>query len=100
MDTYLVFGKFTEQGIGQIKQTTQRAERFAEIAEGFGIRVVDVFWLQGEYDVVNIVETPDPQALHALLLRVGAWGNVRTTTCRAFNKNQMTEIISKMDAAK
>ena len=47
--------------------------------------------------MVNIVEAPDDQAVEALLVRVGAWGNVRTTTFRAFDKKEMDAIISKMD---
>ena len=47
--------------------------------------------------MVNIVEAPDDQAVEALLVRVGEWGNVRTTTFRAFDKKEMDAIIAKMD---
>lgn len=97
METYLVMGQFTQQGIQNVKQTTERSEHFREIAEKFGIKVKEIYWLLGDYDVINIVEAPDSQALQALLVRVGAWGNVRTTTLRAFNKNEMDGILNKMD---
>jgi len=45
MAIFLIMGKFTSQGIKNLKQTTSRAERFR-----------DIFWLMGECDVVNIVE--------------------------------------------
>ncbi|MCH7499185.1 MAG: GYD domain-containing protein [Nitrospinae bacterium] len=97
MQTYLIMGKFTEKGITNIKQTTQRADKFKEIAAKLGIHVQQIYWLIGDYDVLNIVEAPDDQAVEALLIRVGAWGNVRTTTFRAFDKKEMDVIISKMD---
>jgi len=97
MQTYLIMGKFTEKGITNIKQTTQRADKFKEIAAKLGIQVKQIYWLIGKYDVVNIVEAPDDQAVEALLVRVGAWGNVRTTTLRAFDKKEMDAIIVKMD---
>ncbi len=97
MQTYLIMGKFTEKGITNVKQTTQRADKFKEIAAKLGIRVQQIYWLIGDYDVVNIVEAPDDQAVQALLIRVGAWGNVRTNTFRAFDKKEMDVIISKMD---
>ncbi len=97
MQTYLIMGKFTEKGITNIKQTTERADKFKEIAAKLGIHVKEIFWLIGKYDVVYIVEAPDDQALEALLVRVGAWGNVRTTTFRAVDKKEMDAIISKMD---
>ena len=99
METYFIMGKFTQQGIQNIKQTTERADRFKEIAAQFGITVKDIYWLIGDYDVVNIVEAPDDKALQALLVHVGAWGNVRTTTLRAFGKSEMGAVLEKMDGA-
>ncbi len=97
METYLIMGKFTEKGISNIKQTTQRADKFKEIAAKLGIQVQQIYWLIGEYDVLNIIEASNDQAVQALLVRVGAWGNVRTTTFRAFDKKEMDAIIAKMD---
>lgn len=96
MATYLIMGKFTEQGIRNVKETTARADRFKEIARECGVEVREIMWLMGDYDVINIVEAPDDKSVSALLLRVGAWGNVRTTTFRAYSKNEMDEIIKKM----
>ncbi len=100
MPTYLIMGKFTQQGIKNVKQTTARADRFREIAEKFGVKVKDVYWVMGEYDVVNIVESDDEFSLSALMLELGAWGNVSTTTMRADSKEDMDIIISKMDGVK
>ncbi|MCH8313024.1 MAG: GYD domain-containing protein [Nitrospinae bacterium] len=59
MAIFLIVGKFTPQGITNLKQTTSRAERFRQIAEKFGVTVREIFWLMGEYDVINIVEADD-----------------------------------------
>lgn len=98
MATYLIMGKFTPQGIKNIKQTTTRAYRFKEIAAGYGVKVRDIFWLMGEYDVVNIVEAEDEESVSTLLLELGGWGNVTTTTFRAHTKEEMEENFKKMDA--
>lgn len=100
MAIYFIMGKFTSQGIKNVKQTTERSDRFKVIAAEFGIKVKDIYWLFGEYDVVNIVDAPDDRAIQALLLRVGAWGNVTTTTFRAFAKEEMNDIIAHMNPAK
>jgi len=98
MAVYLVMGKFTLQGIKNVKETTARAHRFKEIAAGYGVKVLDIYWLMGEYDVVNIVEARDEKSVSALLLDFGALGNVTTTTFRAHGKEEMEEIFMKMDA--
>jgi len=43
------------------------------------------------------VDPPEDREVGALLVRVGAWGNVRNTTFRAFDKKELDAIISKMD---
>jgi len=97
MPTYLLLGKYTDQGIKTIKETTERGERFKEIAKDFGVKVREILWLMGEYDVMNIVEAEDDQSVAALLYKAGSWGYVRTTTLRAFTYEEMNSIFAKMD---
>jgi uncharacterized protein with GYD domain len=42
-----------------------------------------------------VVEFPDDEAGVAAMLQVGALGNVRTTTIRAFDAEEMTGIIAR-----
>lgn len=42
-----------------------------------------------------VVEVPDAESLTSVLLRVGALGNVRSTTLRAFGRDEMTGIVAK-----
>jgi uncharacterized protein with GYD domain len=100
MATYIIMGKFTTQGIKNVKETTKRADRFKEIAAGFGVKVKDTYWLTGEYDVANIVEAEDEFSISALMLELGAWGNVATTTFRAYTREDMDAIISRMNGIK
>ena len=97
MAIFLIMGKFTPQGNKTLKQTTTRSERFREIAEKFGVKVRDIFWLMGEYDIINIVEAEDEKSVSALLFELGTWGNVTTTTLRTYTKEEMEEIFNKMN---
>ena len=42
----------------------------------------------GEYDFLSVAEAPDEETLATLVLRVGAAGNVRSKTMRAFDAAQ------------
>ena len=55
----------------------------------------DVYWTLGSHDIVALVEAPDDETLAAGLLAVGAQGNIRTTTLRAFSREEMRSVISK-----
>jgi len=96
MVTYVVLANFTDQGIRNAKDSPKRAEAFKEMAKTFGVTVKDLFWTQGQYDIITIVETPDEFSVMALNLSLGALGNIRTESMRAFSAADMKEIIGKM----
>ena len=96
MATYIVLGSFTEQGIRAIKDTTKRAEALHKLAKKVGVTVKEVYWTMGQYDVATIVEAADEASVTAFGLSVGALGNVRTQTLRAFSADEMGKILGRL----
>ena len=96
MATYVVLTKFTDQGIRSAKDSPKRAEAFKKMAETFGVTVRELFWTQGRYDIVTIVEAPDEISVTALNLSISALGNVRTESLRAFSATEMMTIVNRM----
>ena len=78
MVTYVVLGNFTDQGVRAAKDSPKRAEAFKKMAATFGVTVKELFWTQGRYDVVTILDAPDEFSAMTLNLSLGALGNVRT----------------------
>ena len=96
MVTYVVLAKFTEQGVRNAKDSPKRADAYKQMAKTFGVTVKEIVWTQGRYDVVTIVDAPDEAAAMSLSLSLGALGNVRTETLRAFSAGEMTKIVGNM----
>jgi len=96
MVTYVVLAKFTDQGVRNAKESPKRADAFRQLAKTFGVTVKDLFWTQGRYVVVTIVEAPDEASAMSLSLSLGALGNVRTESLRAFSSVDMETIVGKM----
>lgn len=96
MATYIVLSTFTEQGIRSIRDTAQRSETVRDMARKMNIETKSIYWTIGSYDVVATFEAPDDEAMTALCLALGAQGNVRTQTLRAFSKDQMSGILTKL----
>jgi uncharacterized protein with GYD domain len=96
MATYIVLGNLTDQGIRSVKDTTKRAEAFKALAQKAGVKVKEVYWTLGQYDIATIIESPDEETATALGLSVGALGNIRTQTLRAFTSEEMGRILGKM----
>ncbi|GAA1525611.1 GYD domain-containing protein [Streptomyces albidochromogenes] len=95
MPTFVTLLNWTDQGIRTYKDTPQRAEAFAAAAQKLGAKLLNIYWTVGSYDIVAVVEAPDDETATAMLLQVGGLGNVRTTTLRAFGREEMDRIIAK-----
>src|ERR1700675_4210217 len=99
MATYITTINFTQQGIKGIDETTKRASALKASAKKMGVKIKDIYWTLGEHDGVLIFEAPDDETATALLLHLGAMGNVHTTTVRAFTAAEMDKIAAKVHVA-
>ncbi|AXF17760.1 GYD domain-containing protein [Paraburkholderia caledonica] len=96
MATYVVLAQFTDQGIRNVKNSTQRAGQAAEMARSFGCEMKEIYWTMGQYDIVTIVEAPDEQSFLSFGLALGSAGNVKTQTLRAFSADEFGACIGKL----
>ena len=96
MATYILLGHYTDQGIQKVKDTAKRLEAVRALAKKVGATVKESYWTLGQYDVVAIIEAPDEAAMTSLGLSIGALGNVRTQTLRAFTAAEMGPILTKV----
>ena len=96
MPTYIVLYKLTGQGIRNIKEAPKRIEEGIRAIEAAGGRVTGFYSVMGEYDYVGIGELPNDETAVALALAMGSRGNVRTTTLKAFTKEEFAKIVKKL----
>jgi uncharacterized protein with GYD domain len=93
MATFIALLDFTDHGIRNIRDSPHRADQFNALAERAGARVVAQYWTIGSHDGVLILEAPNDQVAASILLALGAAGNVRTTTLRAFEWADAQELF-------
>jgi len=96
MPSYIMLANFTALGMRNIVATTQRARDFKKATEKVGIKVKDVYWTMGHYDVVIVTEAKDDESMTAMALALGRLGNMSTQTLRAFPAKEMEKIIGKL----
>ncbi len=95
MPNYVALIDWTDQGVRNFKDSVDRYEA-AESAFGrLGVSFTNIWWTLGSHDIVATVEAPDDQTLAAALLAVAGQGNIRSTTLRAFSREEMRDIIGK-----
>jgi uncharacterized protein with GYD domain len=95
MPRYVVLVNWTDQGIRNVKHTIERTDHGGEIAEKHGLKLEQAYWTVGTYDMVTVFEAPDEEAISAHLLEIGTLGNVRTTTLRAYDEEEMSGLLSE-----
>jgi uncharacterized protein with GYD domain len=94
MPTYISLISFTEQGVKDFRDTVRRAEDARGLIEQHGGQLRQIFWTLGEYDLVSVTDFPDDETATAVL-QIGALGNIRTKTMKAFDPEQMSAIIQR-----
>ncbi len=96
MPTYVCLMNLTEQGIKNIKEGPQRLEAATKQIEAMGGRLIAFYMTMGQYDYVAIAEAPSDEVALTFLVGLGALGNLRTTTLKAFRPEEFGEILKKL----
>jgi uncharacterized protein with GYD domain len=97
MARYISLIRLADQGIRNIKDTVKRGDPARAEAEKMGVKIIEEFWTMGAYDEVVLFEAPDDETMTAFACKVSSLGNVKTETMRAFRKDEMEGILSKIN---
>jgi uncharacterized protein with GYD domain len=93
---YILLINWTEQGITNIKESSNRYNSFKASVEKAGGKLIGGYYTLGEYDVIIIIEAPDDKTVMSLMSKVGSAGNVRTKTVKAFSAEDGMKIINDL----
>lgn len=96
MITYIGLLSFTEKGVQNLKDTTKRAAAAKEAAARFGVKMREIYWTMGQYDIVCVLEAEDESNLAAFNLATAMQGNLRAQSLRAYTAGDMEKILAKL----
>ena len=96
MALYISLLQFTDQGVRNVKDTSKRSEAATAEAEKMGVKIINIFWTMGAYDVVVLLDAPNDETVSAFSLKMGSLGNVKSQTMRAFRAEEMESILAKI----
>jgi uncharacterized protein with GYD domain len=88
-----VLYKFTDQGLKSIKDTVKRARQVRAENEKRGFKILGLYWTQGQYDLVAVMDAPSEDAMLAGLFNVAQAGNVHSETLRAHTEAEMEKAL-------
>ena len=96
MPAYIALARFTDQGIRNVKETVSRADAARELGTRLGVRMENIHWTLGEYDIVAFCDADSDAAITAFALAISSAGNVQFETLRAFPREEMAAILKKL----
>jgi uncharacterized protein with GYD domain len=96
MATYISMLHYTQQGISAIKIAPARIDAAKDAYRKAGGELKSIYLTLGQYDLVAIAEMPNDEAVARMALVLGAQGNVRSETMRAFTETEFRKIVGTL----
>jgi len=96
MPLFIVTINWTEQGIRAVKDAAKRSQAAKELAKKFGAEIKQIYLTSGDSDLLAIIEAPNSDAVAKLAMTLGAQGNIRTRTVRAWTEPEFMKLVSEL----
>ena len=87
---------WTEQGMRSLKDAPKRAQAARDMAKKMGVEIKELYLTSGDTDMVAILETANGDNVAKFAVAIGAMGNIRTRTVRAWTQAEMQKMISEL----
>jgi uncharacterized protein with GYD domain len=93
MPRYISLLKFTEKGAQGVKQSTERAHKFAEVAKKAGAKIEAQYWTVGRFDGVLVLSAAHAEQALRCVAELAAAGYVRPQTLQAFTDQEFDGVL-------
>jgi uncharacterized protein with GYD domain len=96
MLTFMLSLNWTDQGIRGVKDVPKRAQAARDLAKKMGVEIKQVYLTSGESDLVIFLDTESGDNVAKFALALGALGNVRTRTARAWPEAEFVKMVAEL----
>jgi len=96
MPMFIMSLGWTDQGIRSVKDAPKRSKAARDLAKKVGVDIKEVYLTSGDSDLLLIVDTPNGDNVAKFALALGALGNVRSRTARAWPEPDFQKLISEL----
>ena len=85
-----------KDGETTVKNTSDRLDRLAPVAQKLGVKVLANAITMGPYDVVTVMDAPDDATIAKVIGTVLSRGYVTTQTLRGFTADEFRQITADL----
>ena len=90
---YIILGKYTEEGIKNMKDSPKRLEAAQKVAKSVEGEIKQFYLTMGRYDFVSVIEAPSNEAVMKALLTIASAGAIKTETLVALPIEEYKELL-------
>lgn len=95
MSTYVTLYRYTDEGLKNIGNAPEIARGWQAEAQKRGVTVQALYWLQGPWDAVTIIDSDDDEAVNGLLLAIAQQGYLRSETMRGMSIDEVQGALKR-----
>ena len=96
MLTFMLSLNWTDRGIRGVKDAPKRAQAARDLAKKMGVEIKQVYLTSGESDLVIFLDTESGDNVAKFALALGALGNVRSRTARAWPEAEFVKMVAEL----
>jgi uncharacterized protein with GYD domain len=96
MSTYVTLWKYTRDGLMDMQNTPDRYEVVKKIINDAGGKLLSIYGLIGEYDVITLMEMPDEKVAASTILKICSKGRITAQTMTALSIDDFIKIVKEV----
>ncbi|MBX9840855.1 MAG: GYD domain-containing protein [Xanthobacteraceae bacterium] len=96
MPMFILSLNWTDQGIRNVKDAPKRAQAARDLGKKLGVDMKQLYLTSGESDLLAIVDAQTGDSVAKFAMAIGALGNVRTRTARAWTESEFQKLLSEL----
>jgi uncharacterized protein with GYD domain len=89
---YVTLMKYTQQGRQNINGTPERFQNARSLVESKGGKIIAIYGLLGEWDLMAIMEVPDEKTAMSISMAIGKQGNISAQTMTAVSEEDFVNL--------
>ena len=93
MPTYVMLTTVGPDGWARIREQPERINEVTAEVEAMGLKVLAQYALLGQWDFLNVIESPDEATMARAAVSLAARGTMRTTTMQAVSVDDLIETL-------
>jgi uncharacterized protein with GYD domain len=82
-------------GWATVREHPDRIREVTAEVEAMGLKVLAQYALMGQYDFLNVIESPDESTMARAAITLAARGTMRTTTLQAISIPELIESLKQ-----